>query len=260
MDWLGLVPPTGTPRKRALRQSIPCERNRADAATFAICAGLTAGLETLSMTQSFRDALAQAPMVADGAMGTMLYERGILYTTNYDELCLSRPAVVRRTHVEYLRAGAQLIETNTFGANRFRLQRHGFENAVGDINLAGARIARAAIDEAGTLAYVAGSVGPTGVNLKGLPEKDRADIRAAFEEQIRGLLDGGVDVLAIETMRQPDEMHLAIQAARTLSNIPVIAMVSFDTFGTMADGTIAERDGGTAQGMGASGCDRRELR
>src|SRR3954451_8602029 len=101
------------------------------------------------MTSGFLATLAETPLVADGAMGTQLYERGVLYTTNFDELCLSRPAMVRRVHVEYLRAGAQIIETNTFGANRYRLQRHGFDHAVGDINQSGARLARAAIEEAG---------------------------------------------------------------------------------------------------------------
>jgi homocysteine S-methyltransferase len=193
------------------------------------------------MTQSFREALADAPMVADGAMGTMLYERGVLYTTNYDELCLSRPALVRRIHADYLRAGAQILETNTFGANRFRLLRHGFESSVRDINVSGARLARAAMEETGTRAFVAGSVGPTGLNLKGLPESERAAIRVAFEEQVEGLVDGGVDLIAIETMRQPDEVRYAIEAAKAKSTLPVMALVSFDAFGTMADGTPPEK-------------------
>jgi homocysteine S-methyltransferase len=180
-------------------------------------------------------------MVADGAMGTQLYEHGVLYTTNYDELCLSRPGLVRRIHVDYLRAGAQLIETNTFGANRYRLQRHGFDALVERINTAGVQLARAAIQETGVRAWVAGSVGPTGLNLKGLPEKDRGEIRAAFEEQVRGLMAGGPDVLAVETMRQPDEIRLAIEAVRAQSDLPIIAMVSFDAFGTMADGTPPEK-------------------
>jgi homocysteine S-methyltransferase len=193
------------------------------------------------MTSGFLEALREAPMVADGAMGTQLYEHGVLYTTNYDELCLSRPALVRRIHADYLRAGAQLLETNTFGANRFRLQRQGFEGLVEAINVAAVQLAREAIAEAGTRAFVAGSVGPTGLNLKGLPDKDRAEIRAAFEEQIRALVTGGVDVLVLETMRQPEEMRLALEAARAQSDLPRVALVSFDAFGTMADGTPPEK-------------------
>ncbi len=193
------------------------------------------------MPQSFRDAIVDGPMVADGAMGTMLYERGVLYTNNYDELCLSRPALIRRIHAEYLRAGAQIIETNTFGANRFRLQRHGLDASVREINVAGARLARAAIEETGLHAYVAGSVGPTGLNLKGLPDSDRTAIRASFEEQIESLVDGGIDVIALETMRQPEELHYAMQAAKSHSSLPIMAMVSFDAFGTMADGTTPEK-------------------
>lgn len=193
------------------------------------------------MVHNFREALREAPLVADGAMGTQLYEHGVLYTTNYDELCLSRPALVRRIHVEYLRAGAQIIETNTFGANRYRLQRHGFETLVEAINKAGVELARAAVEETGSRAFVAGSMGPTGVNLKGLPEKDRQEIRAAFEEQVRGLVAGKPDLIVIETMRQPDEMRLAIEAVRDHCTLPILAMVSFDAFGTMADGTPPEK-------------------
>ncbi len=188
------------------------------------------------------DAIRDTPLVADGAMGTQLYERGVLYTTNYDELCLSRPALVKKIHVEYLRAGARMIETNSFGANRYRLTRHGFDKAVTEINVAAARIAREAVTESGvTDAFVCGAVGPTGLALKGLPDHERVAIRAAFEEQVRGLVSGGVDAIAVETMRHPEELHIAIDAVRAVTDLPLVTMVSFDAFGTMADGTPPEK-------------------
>ncbi len=193
------------------------------------------------MSNGFLDALRDHPLVADGAMGTQLYERGVLYTSNYEEICLHRPELVRGIHREYLRAGAQVIETNTFGANRFRLARYHLEGKVRELNEAGVRLAREAIAEAGPTAvgaFIAGSVGPTGLNTKGLPEKDLADVREAFLDQMQGL--NGVDLVVLETMRQPEELRLALQAAREASAVPVVALVSFDAFGTMADGTPPE--------------------
>ncbi len=193
------------------------------------------------MTHRFLDALRDHPLVADGAMGTQLYERGILYTANYEEINVSRPDLIKSIHREYLKAGAQVIETNTFGANRFRLARFSLEKRARELNEAGVRLAREAIAEAGPSsagAWVAGSIGPAGVNVKGMPERDLADVRAAFVEQAKGLT--GADLIAIETMRQPEEMRLALQAVKDVTDLPVIAMVSFDAFGTMADGTTPD--------------------
>ncbi len=193
------------------------------------------------MTHRFLEALRDHPIVADGAMGTQLYERGILYTANYEEICLSRPDLIKAIHREYLKAGAQVIETNTFGANRFRLARFNLEGKVRALNEAGVRLAREAIAEAGPSAagsWVAGSIGPAGINVKGMPERDLNDVRAAFIEQTRGLV--GADFIAIETMRQPEEVRLALEAVKEVTDLPVIAMVSFDAFGTMADGTPPE--------------------
>ncbi len=193
------------------------------------------------MTHRFLEALRDHPLVADGAMGTQLYERGILYTANYEEICLSRPDLIKSIHREYLKAGAQVIESNTFGANRYRLARFSLEHKVRELNEAGVRLAREAIAEAGPSsagAWVAGSLGPAGVNVKGMPERDLADVRAAFVEQAKGL--AGADFIAIETMRQPEEIRIALQAVKEVSDLPVIAMVSFDTFGTMADGTTPD--------------------
>lgn len=199
------------------------------------------------MKPPFLESLTDAPMVSDGALGTQLYERGVLFTTNYDELSLSRPALVKRIHTEYLKAGSMLLETNSFGANKFRLQRFGFEHRVREINAAAVALAKAAVEEAHLeqRAYVAGSIGPTGLTLKGMTEEDRREVRKAFDEQIKGLVgEGGPaapDALIIETMRQPEELQLALAAAHEHSDLPVVALVSFDAFGTMADGTPPEK-------------------
>jgi homocysteine S-methyltransferase len=195
------------------------------------------------MTAGFLETVRDTPLVADGAMGTQLYANGVLFTTNYDELCLSRPELVKRIHGEYLKSGAQIIESNTFGANRFRLQRFGFAERVREINIAGVSLAHQAVSEASQRAFVAGAIGPTGLNLKSLPAEEKDAIRAAFVEQAEGMVAGRhkPDVIAIETMRHPDEVQLAMSAVRSVTDLPLMVMVSYDAFGTMADGTSPER-------------------
>ncbi|MBL8601655.1 MAG: bifunctional homocysteine S-methyltransferase/methylenetetrahydrofolate reductase [Myxococcales bacterium] len=194
------------------------------------------------MAMTFLDALRDHPLVADGAMGTQLYERGILFTQNYEEINLSRPDLIRAIHKDYLKAGAQVVETNTFGANRIRLARFQLEGKVRLLNETGVRLAREAIADAtpgGAAAFVAGAIGPSGLNLKGLPERDLAELRAAFVEQAEGLR--GADIIVLETMRQPEELRLAIEAVRGSTDLPLIACASFDAFGAMADGTAPEQ-------------------
>ncbi|MCB9707784.1 MAG: bifunctional homocysteine S-methyltransferase/methylenetetrahydrofolate reductase [Myxococcales bacterium] len=190
-------------------------------------------------SNSLLEALRSGSLVFDGAMGTALYERGILYTVCFDELCLSRPELVQKIHEDYVMAGAQVLETNTFGANRYRLKTHGFQDQVTEVNRAAVQLAR----EAGKdNAFVVGAVGPTGLPFKALSPDEHGQVRDAFLEQCQALVDAGVDGLLFETFRQPEEIRLALLAAKDVvpSCIPVLAQVSFDAFGTMADGTGPE--------------------
>jgi methionine synthase / methylenetetrahydrofolate reductase(NADPH) len=194
-------------------------------------------------------ALQAGGLVFDGAMGTSLYEHGMLYTSCFDELNVSRPDVIHAVHESFVEAGAQVLETNTFGANRFRLEHHGFGARVREINAAGVRVARHA---AGGKAFVAGSVGPTGLVLETLPTVRREKVEEAFVEQCAALVEAGVDGLMLETFRQPDELELAVSAAHTAvaGELPVIASVSFDESGTTADGRPPEQVAELLAGLG----------
>ncbi len=185
---------------------------------------------------SLLDALARGPLVVDGAMGSQLFERGVLYTACLEEMNVSKPELIRKVHDDYVRAGAQVIETNTFGANAMRLEKHGLSGQVGAINAAGARIAREATQGK---AFVVGAIGPSGYFLaEALPE-DLAKVRAALGEQAMSLVDSGVDALLVETFRQTNELRLALEAATsaTRGKIPVIASASVDEHNRMSDGT-----------------------
>ncbi|HEY1958839.1 MAG TPA: bifunctional homocysteine S-methyltransferase/methylenetetrahydrofolate reductase [Polyangiaceae bacterium] len=186
------------------------------------------------------DALREGTLVIDGAMGTQLYERGILYSACFEELCVSRPELVRKIHDDYVRAGAQLVETNTFGANALRLEKHGLQHRVAELNQAGVKLAREAAGPSGRV-FVAGAMGPSGYFLGEALDADLRRVEAAFREQADALVAGGVDALVVETMRQSSELRLAIRAARDASGgkVPVIAHVSVDEAGRMADATSA---------------------
>ena len=185
---------------------------------------------------------ADRPLLADGAMGTLLNSRGIFINRCYDELNLSNPALILSVHEEYLQAGAEMIETNTFGANRFRLGRHGLDNQVCAINAAAARLAREAVDrlrarQAGD-AWVAGSVGPLGVRLEPLGKTGLDEARAAFAEQMQALAGSGVDLLIVETMPALNEAHEALAAAHEVApELPVVVMVTVDEDGNCLDGS-----------------------
>jgi len=181
-------------------------------------------------------------MLADGAMGTVLYARGIFINRCYDELNLSDPGLILSVHEEYLQAGAEIVETNTFGANRFRLTLHGLGSKVREINEAGARLARQAVDrlkeKQGGEAWVAGSIGPLGVRLEPLGKTGLDEARAAFAEQIAVLAASGVDLLIVETMPAMNEAHEALAAAKAVApELPVVIMVTVDDEGNCLDGS-----------------------
>src|SRR5512135_691124 len=187
----------------------------------------------------FRDLLDNRAIVADGAMGTMLYAQGVFINRCYDELNLSAPALVREIHEQYVHAGAEILETNTFGANRMRLAGYGLRNRVQEINLAGVRIAR---DAAQDKAFVAGSVGPLGVRIEPLGPTSYAEARAAFREQVAALVSAGVDLLILETFANLEELREAIFGSREAAgnDIVLVAQVTIDDFGNMPAGSAPE--------------------
>jgi homocysteine S-methyltransferase len=187
----------------------------------------------------FREALESRILVADGAMGTALYSKGVFINRCYDELNLSLPALVRDVHQEYVKAGAEILETNTFGANRKRLGAFGFAEKFRLINQAGVRIAReAARDQA----FVAGAIGPLGIRLEPLGSTSFAEARAIFREQADALIEAGVDLLVVETFRDINELREAIFAAREAAgpDLVIITQVSIEDDGTLRDGTSTE--------------------
>ena len=196
----------------------------------------------------FREAM-KSLLVFDGAMGSLLYERGIFVTQNFEQLNVTRSDVVKKIHEDYVAAGAQVIETNTFGANSFRLDRHGLGDQVRAYNLAGARLARAA---AGEDVWVGGSVGPTGL-VPGVATKTELDLAfASFAEQAQALVEGGADLLVLETFRHLEEMRIAIEAAHQAAPAtPIIASMTFDPTETVADGSTPEHVATTLRDWGA---------
>jgi homocysteine S-methyltransferase len=185
----------------------------------------------------FLERLGEGVVVCDGAMGTMLYARGIFVNRCFDELNLSNPALVQSVHEEYAEAGADLIETNTFGAHRVKLGPHGFEAQVRKINKDGALLARQA---ARGRALVAGSIGPLGKPLEPYGSITFADAVAAYTEQAEGLADGGVDLFILETMPSLDQARAALTAVRAVSDLPVVVSLTFNEEGTTAYGEQPE--------------------
>jgi methionine synthase / methylenetetrahydrofolate reductase(NADPH) len=197
------------------------------------------------MPQDLLSRLQQGPVLCDGAMGTLLYAKGVFINKCYDELNLAQPDLIRNIHHEYLNAGAEVIETNTFGGNSFRLARHGLADRVRQINLRGAQLAREAADafnlKKAASALVAGSVGPIGVRIEPLGKTSREETRAAFHEQIGALVEGGVDLLILETFGYLEELHQAILAAREAApGVQVVAQVTIDEDGNCLDGASPE--------------------
>ncbi len=186
--------------------------------------------------------------VADGAMGTMLYERGVFLNVCYDELNVRQPELVRAIHREYVEAGAELLETNTFGANPVKLAGHGLADATERINAAAARLAREA---AAGRALVLGAIGPLGLRLEPFGETGVEEARAGFRRQVAGLVEGGVDGFLLETFSDVNEVAAALRAVRDLSDLPVLAQMTVGEAGVTAYGTAPAVFGPELEALGA---------
>jgi methionine synthase I (cobalamin-dependent)/5,10-methylenetetrahydrofolate reductase len=171
--------------------------------------------------------LARGPLVADGAMGTVLYARGVPYDDCFEAQNLHRPDLVRGIHVSYLEAGAELLETNTFGANRLKLTTHGLAEDLDAINAAGVRLAREAVMISGREAWVAGSIGPLGRQMAPIGALSEAEALEVFGEQARALTVAGADLIVLETFFDLTEMTAAVRAVQGATSVPIIAQMTF---------------------------------
>jgi methionine synthase / methylenetetrahydrofolate reductase(NADPH) len=188
--------------------------------------------------KNFRDVLdSDSLQIFDGAMGTMLYSKGIYINRSYDELNLVAPDLVRDVHAEYVRAGADVIETNTFSATPHKLQPYGLEASMREINIKAAQIAREA---AGNRVFVAGAVGPLGVRIEPLGPTSFDEARDIFKAQAQALLEGGVDLFVLETFSDISELEQAIRAVRELCDLPIVAQVTIQMDGNTVFGATPE--------------------
>lgn len=186
----------------------------------------------------FLDALEQRVLVCDGAMGTMLYGKGVFINRCFESLNLTQPELVRDVHQEYLRVGADVIETNTFGANRVKLRAFGLGDKVAEINRSGGRIAR---EVAGDRGYVAGAIGPLGVRIEPWGKIGVDEAAQYFREQAQALADADVDLFVLETFRDLNEIGAALQAIRSVSDRPIVAQMTTEEDGNSLDGTPPEQ-------------------
>src|SRR5579884_1951368 len=185
--------------------------------------------------------LRQRPVLCDGAMGTLLYARGITYEQCFDALNLSRPDMILGIHQEYISAGAEIIETNSFGANRAKLEAYNMADKVREINRQAARLAREAREISGRPVYIAGAVGPTGRPLQAPDEHRLQELRSIFREQIEALLVGGADLVILETFSSLAELRQAVLAAQEVGGLPIVAQMSFYEDGHTLSGQSAAR-------------------
>src|SRR5438128_6410418 len=190
------------------------------------------------MLKAFKEAIEERVLVCDGAMGTMLYAKGVFINKSFDALNVTQPDLVAEVHQEYVRAGADIIETNTFGANRIKLGPFGLADKLHAINAQGARIARHAAREQ---AYVAGAIGPLGIRIEPWGKTGVDEAREYFREQAQALADGGVDLFILETFRDLNKIGAAIDAVRMVSDLPIVAQMSTEEDGSTLDGTPPER-------------------
>lgn len=202
--------------------------------------------------QRFRERVTGRPLLADGAMGTLLFSRGIPQRACLDELATSRPDLIASIHREYIEAGADVIETATFGANRRRLEPFGFRDRVHQFNRRAVQVAREARDVAGRDVLVGGSIGPLGPPTGEVQPASDAELRAVFREQIDALLEGGVDLFVIETSGTLNHLLAAVEEVRAASRLPVVAEMTFGEELIAADGTTPEA---AARALVAAGVD-----
>src|SRR5438034_3772038 len=186
----------------------------------------------------FLDALDERVLVCDGAMGTMLYAKGVFINKSFDALNLTQPDLVAEVHQEYVRAGADIVETNTFGANRIKLGSFGLADRLHAINEQAAKVARHAAREQ---AYVAGAIGPLGIRIEPWGKTGVDEAREYFREQAQALADGGVDLFILETFRDLNEIGAAVDAVRSVSDVPIIAQMTTEEDGNTLDGTPPEK-------------------
>jgi methionine synthase I (cobalamin-dependent)/5,10-methylenetetrahydrofolate reductase len=200
------------------------------------------------MLPSFLDALDDRVLVCDGAMGTLLYAQGIFINRCFDSLNQTDPERVTTVHEAYVRAGADVIETNTFGANRIKLRAFGLSDQIRDINVRGAQLARKA---AGSRAYVAGAIGPLGLRIEPWGKTASDEAEAFFREQTQALVEGGVDLLMLETFRDVNEIKAAIAAIKGVCALPIVAQMTIEEEGNSLDGTPPEQFVPALQAAGA---------
>ena len=198
--------------------------------------------------KTFLESIDERALVCDGAMGTMLYAKGVFINRCFDALNLTSPGRVGEVHHDYMRAGADVLETNTFGANRIKLRAFGLADSLREINFEGARIAK---NVAGERAYVAGAVGPLGIRIEPWGKMGREEAEAYFREQVQALVEGGVDLFILETFRDLNEIGAALAAVRSISELPVVAQVTTEEDGNSLDGTAPERFAPSLQALGA---------
>jgi len=198
------------------------------------------------MTRAFQEILAERVVVFDGAMGTRLYDLGVFLNRCFDELNVSNPALVGTVHRSYVAAGCDVIETNTFGANRPKLDRHGLGDQVREINRAGAQVAR---DAAGGTVLVAGAVGPLGMRIEPWGPTSVEDAAAHFAEQASGLVEGGVDLFSVETFYDIAEIEAAVSGIRRVSDKPIVAQMTLEDDGNSLEGVAPEVFGPRLQSL-----------
>jgi methionine synthase / methylenetetrahydrofolate reductase(NADPH) len=186
--------------------------------------------------------------VFDGAVGTRLYDKGIYINRSYDELNLISPDLVREVHEEYVKAGADIIETNSFGASRHKLQSYGLEGKLRDINIAAARLAREA---AGEKVFVAGAIGPLGLRIEPFGPTSFDEAKELFKEQAEALLEGGVDLFILETFSELPVIEQAIKAIKEISDLPIVAQMTIQMDGNTTFGTTPEAFTAKLDALGA---------